>query len=469
MTLINALQKRLKKLKGAIEVVESNFRPPASASSLAKADAALGRPLAPALRALYEVSNGFQLETSRDEESARIDLVPIEEMFGSNEGRPWDDEAFRGILWQDDFEAENIVRFKRVRPLHWFHDNHAVVIDISDDSMHWVDRWQLEPLGCDVETYLAGYVDHLGLEDFVDAFQHPELAKKFELRRTAFMRPPKKVKQAKVLVGSRVVVSTKLAKYNAFPQESSERNPRGEVLEIDGKRVALELDAGHRAWFAKRWVTVIETKDEREELIADPDYWDTFLSRPDEELAAVLSEWDRVEGENPNVARARFNTTLGKHGLTYRSHQLHGLVRRLSERQGVGVLLTLAERIAPFDVVEKGQPRRKYGIRTLDLVTAIYLRGMYATLVGKSCPRERWSPEFVERYTKLVKQAEPNNQAVLLGVLEPDHLAPNDNKYFDAQWGVPNAARVFWGPRSIQDPVVQWEKQDTWPDWSKRF
>lgn len=172
------IEARLKELTGSIEVVSFAAGAPASRAALTRAEKAIGRPLPRALRSYFEACNGLALRIAHRTSAleGRLDLLPIEEMFGGRDGtRPWDDDAFRGALWLDDFaddlDAAVVKRFKKLRPLEWYEDLQptCIELDARNAPMFMVDRWNIEPLACTVAEYFDAAVASLGLQGWREA------------------------------------------------------------------------------------------------------------------------------------------------------------------------------------------------------------------------------------------------------------------------------------------------------------
>ncbi|MEM9073729.1 MAG: SMI1/KNR4 family protein, partial [Myxococcota bacterium] len=341
-----------------------------------KAEAALGQPLPAPLREFYETCDGAQLHIERGEYLAELNFPRLDRVFGGPTGKGWNDQAYRGALWQDDFAdlgAEVFDQFKRLRPLLWLPNGRAVCLDRETLQVLHVDRWTLSEVP-GLERFYDCCIETLGLQGWESKLKgHAPPSFERDLKR--FTEAAKKRKKARLHPDARVAVSCKRLKVSGIPPRSRLPYPRGTVLRVEGSAVAIEFDAGSRAWVKKGAVQLVEP-DLYETLVADEGAWPGFLDSAN--TGSGPWPWE-LEG------RTSGDWSCAAYGLM-------GLVRRFPEVTAVGLLLDWAEKTPPLERYRgvDGHIGWKPSLGREHFLDPIVLRAIYESMhVGLGGARKR--------------------------------------------------------------------------------
>ncbi|MEM9068895.1 MAG: hypothetical protein AAGE52_10330 [Myxococcota bacterium] len=385
-SLTDRIRTRLKPLKSSARV-DLDVSPGASDAELRKAEAAIGRSLSSPLRAFFRDCGGLVLRVERDGRVAELHLVGLREAFGGrSRSEPWDDNAYRGVLWQPDFcdlEAETFARFQKLRPLVWLDNLRAFAFDVRTDEVFHVDRWTLTRVEGGVEALFEACVDTLGFERW-DEVLIGRVWPRFAAEKKRFF---KRAKRGTWSVGDRIVANRVIAD----PQV----DVRGEIVALKGRRAAIEFDFGRRGWLRKASLRRAP-EDRYEAWLADPERLGEALTCP---LVEVLEAWSWFDLPW-NMARVWDGAV-----------NVMGLVRRMPEVDAVRWLLDVADRFPAATGrmrtnAENRQVREWDGFGFEHLVDAIVLRATYENLVvGSSGARDRWPPSLVSRYEALLARS----------------------------------------------------------------
>lgn len=321
-------------------------RPPAPPRLLERAERALGHRLPSSIRALYEECNGLSLHWVHESSDAdgRIALVPLEDMFGGAWGKKkWNDRAFRGDLWLDDFEDDldprTVATFKKLRVFERHEDEPPTCLTFTRGkapTLHLVHRWNLQRLPLTVPQYLELLVRELGLTGWKTEYTSWFDQTKYRRDRRAVFAEGAKAKP-RAEVGGRVFIDreTRLME-----------RARGTVREVKDRWALVDLDIGLDGWVELR-VLEPQPRDAVEELRDDPARLETAYSDP-EALSSLIAtmapqRWTRsgvpleaieYDGPRPPSLSVEMN-----------SPHLFGVLRRLPAPEPATRLIAVLERL----------------------------------------------------------------------------------------------------------------------------
>lgn len=437
--------------KAGLVIEKKSWGKAASAKALGKAEAAIGAPLPPELRAFYGSTNGAELRLTKGAASAGFSILPLEQTF-SHDG-DWSESAFHTVLWVDDMKPAEKARCKRLRPLLWLGGDvqRSICIDVIDHTLAYVDRTRRTPIPSSLAALFDGLTKHFGLEGFEHSLIGASVG--FEERVSVFLTPLPT--PGKLGVGSRVAFSVDAAKRSAGGN-NVDRTVYGEVKVVDGARVAVHFDHGQTIWVKKSWLTL---DDGIIAQLRSPTQWKRLLERAPKDIAKALP------------FRIQSASRFGPLQVVEGAYVLVGLVAALDEAEAVTRLLDLADKLPPPIALGKerraGQraPQPVQSIGSEAALCAAMLRMLREDTQLRKKPKERLPVALSERYR--AKLRDLSAPAIWSAVLDDDVQRSLDAA---ASKGLPYALHVdigalFYGDLYATPAVRTHADREREPGW----